>query len=174
VTEPERHLALSVEDSELLRQHSGVREATPRELARLAARTAARDARERQHTRSLPKVAGLLDVSEREVTGMTAAGELYSYTPAGGSLRFPSWQFAYGRMLPHLREVVAAIPAGSHPTAVRTVMTTPSPDLVDAVPIDHPIQPLIPVIRRSPADWLSGGGSLAPVMALLAAYAGAI
>jgi len=151
-----------------------VSEPTPRELAKLAARTAASAARELQHTRSLAAVAALLNTREREAGDMTAAGSLYSYTPPGGEPRFPSWQFAYGRPLPHLREVVAVIPVGSHPTGVRILMTTPSPDLVDAVPLDHPIQPLIPTIRRSPADWLSGGGSLAPVLALLAAYSGAI
>jgi len=172
VSEPEHHL--SAEDAAFLRQHAGVREATPRELAKLAARTAARDARELQHTRSLPKVAALLDRAEHEVLGMTEAGELYSYTPAGGAHRYPSWQFAYGRPLPHLAAVVAAIPVGSHPTGVRTLMTTPSPDLVDAVPFDHPISQLIPTIRRSPTDWLSGGEPPPPVMALLAAYSGAI
>jgi hypothetical protein len=172
MTEPERHL--SAEDVEFLHRHAGVREATPRELAVLAARTAARDARERQHTRSLPAVAALLDTSEHEVLGMTAAGSLYSYTLAGGAHRYPSWQFAYGRMLPHLHEVVAAFPAGSHPTGIRTVMTTPSPDLMAEVPLDHPVQPLIPEIRVSPADWLSGGCSPTPVLALLAVFAGAI
>lgn len=172
MTEPEHHLSAAY--AEFLRRHAGVREATPRELAALAARTAARDARELQHTRSPAAVAALLGVSEREVLSLTAAGALYSYMLAGGSLRFPSWQFASARPLPHLAAVVAAIPAGSHPTGVRALMTTPSPDLVDAVPLDHPISQLIPTIRRSPADWLSGGGSLAPVMALLAAFAGAI
>jgi len=171
VTEPEHHLSAAY--AEFLRRHAGVREATPRELAALAARTAARDARELQHTRSLAAVAALLDKSEREVLSMTAAGELYSYMLAGGSLRFPSWQFAYGRPLPHLAAIPAAIPAGSHPTAVRTLMTTPSPDLMVEV-LDRPVSQLIPEIRVSPADWLSGGGSLTPVLALLAAFAGAM
>jgi len=172
VTEPEHHLSAAY--AEFLRRHAGVREATPRELAALAARTAARDARELQHTRSLAAVAALLDKSEREVLSMTAASELYSYMLAGGSLRFPSWQFAYGRPLPHLAAVVAALPAGSHPTGVRTLMTSPSPDLVPAVPLDHPLQQLIPGIHLSPADWLSSGGSPVLVLALLAAFAGAM
>ncbi len=153
MSEPERHL--SAEDAAFLR------------------RTAASAARELQHTSSLPKVAGLLSMSERDVLGMTEAGDLYSYTTAGGEPRFPSWQFAYGRLLPHLREVVAAIPAGAHPTGVRTLMTTPSPDLMVEV-LDRPVSQLIPEIRVSPANWLSGGASLEPVLALLAAFAGAI
>jgi len=139
-----------------------------------ADRTAASAARELQHTRSLPKVAGLLDMSEREVLTMTAAGELYSYTPAGDGPRWPAWQFAYGRPLPHLAAVVAAIPAGTHPTGARTVMMTPSPVLMWVLPLDEPIQPLIPEIPRSPATWLVDGGDLEPVLALLAAYSGAI
>lgn len=172
MSEPSRHLTDA--DAAFLRQHSGVHDATPEELAKLAARTAARDARELQHTRAPAAVAALLGVSEHEVIGLTAAGALYAYTLAGGAHRYPSWQFAYGRLLPHLAAVVATIPAGSHPTGIRTVMTTPSPGLVDAVPLDHPVQPLIPEIRVSPADWLSGGGDEAPVLALLAAFAGAI
>jgi len=174
VSEPEHHLTLSAADSEFLREHAGVREPTPRELAKLAARTAARDAAELRFSLPWPKVAAWLDVSEHEVRGLTEAGELYSYSPAPGTPRWPAWQFAYHRPLPHLAEVVAAIPAGAHPPGVRTLMTTPSPDLMVAVPLDHPVQPLIPEIRVSPADWLSGGCSLEPVMVLLAAFAGAI
>jgi len=172
VTEPERHLTAA--DSDFLRRHSGVREATPKELAALAARTAALDAAERRFSLPLPKVAAWLGISEFEVTGMTAAGDLYAHTLAGDEPRWPAWQFAYGQSLPHLHEVVAAIPAGAHPPGVRTLMTTPHPDLMVEVPLDHPVQQLIPEIRVSPADWLSGGGDEVPVMALLAAFAGAI
>jgi len=148
-------------------------EATPRELARLAARTAARDARERQHTLPLPKVALWLGVSEHEVIALTASGDLCAHTLSPDRQRWPAWQFAYGSPLPHLREVVAAIPAGAHPTGVRTLMTAPHPDLVVEV-LDRPVSQLLPEIRVSPANWLSGGGSPTPVMALLAAFAGAI
>ncbi len=172
MTEPACHLTDA--DAAFLRQHSGVREATPKEVAALAARTAARDARERQHTLSLPKVATLLGVSEHSVLGMTEAGELYAHTLAPGAPRWPCWQFAYGHPLPHLHEVVAAHPAGAHPPGVRTLMTTPSADLMVEVPLDHPVQPLIPRLRRSPSDWLSDGASPTPVLALLAAFAGAI
>jgi len=172
VTEPERHL--SAEDVVFLRRHAGVRPASPEELAALAARTAALDAFELTHSLTRPAVAALLGTSEHSVLGMTEAGELYAHTLAPDGQRWPSWQFADGHPLPHLAAVVAAIPAGSHPSGVRTVMTSPSPDLVAAVPLDHPVRPLISEIRRSPADWLSGGGSPMPVLALLAAFAGAM
>jgi len=167
MTEPERDPRTAAQ-----REYEG--DPQLRELMTRAARTTASAARELQHTRSLPKVAGLLDMSEREVLSMTAAGELYSYTPAGGAHRYPSWQFAYGRLLPHLAAVVAAIPAGTHPTAIRTLMMTPSQGLMWVLPLDEPIQPLIPEIPRSPATWLVDGGDLEPVLALLAAYSGAI
>jgi len=174
VTEPERHLTLSAADEEFLREHAGVREATEEELAELAVRAAGLDASELRWSLTLPKVAALLGMTEVDVLTMTAAGELYSHELAGDGPRWPAWQFAYGRPLPRLAAVVAAIPAGTHPTGVRTVMTTPSPDLMWALPLDEPIQPLIPEIPRSPATWLTDGGEAGPVLALLAAAAGAI
>jgi len=164
VTKPEHHLTAA--DSAFLRQHAGVREATPEELAELAARTAALDDFELTHAVSLPAVATLLGVSEAGVLAMTAAGLLYAHELVGdGHPRWPDWQFADGGPLPHLVTVVAAIPAGSHPTGIRTVMTSPSPDLVATASPGTPL---------SPADWLSSGGPATPVLVLLAAVAGAI
>jgi len=173
VTEPERHLTLSAADEEFLREHAGVREPTEGELAELAERTAGLDAEERRFSLPLPKVAVWLGVTEAEVASMTAAGNLYAHTLAGET-RWPAWQFAYGRPLPHLAAVVAAIPAGTHPTAIRTLMMTPSQDLMWVLPLDEPISPLIPEIPRSPATWLTDGGEAGPVLTLLAAAAGAI
>jgi len=170
VTEPERHL--SVADAEFLHRHSGVRPATEEELAALAARTSALDAFELEHSLTRPAVAALLGQTELEVVGMTA-GRLYSHDLAPDGPRWPDWQFADGRPLPHLAAVVAALP-GSHPTGIRTVMTTPNLDLLAAKPLDHPIRQLIPGLPLSPADWLFAGGSPTPVLALLAALAGAI
>ncbi len=145
VTEPECRLTDA--DEMFLRRHAGVREATPDELVALAERTAARDAFELVHTLSLPAVAALLGVSERAVVGMTAGSRLLAHELAGDGRRWPDWQFAAGRPLPHLSAVVAAIPAGSHPTGVRTAMTTP-----DAVFLGV-AEPL------SPRDWLLSGGA---------------
>jgi len=170
--DPEHHL--SAADEEFLREHAGVREPTEEELAELAVRAAGLDASELRFSLPLPKVALWLGVTEAEVASMTAAGELYSHELAGDGPRWPAWQFAYGRPLPRLAAVVAAIPAGTHPTGVRTLMMTPSPDLMWVLPLDEPIQPLIPEIPRSPATWLTDGGDLEPVLALLAAYSGAI
>ncbi len=154
-------------------EHSGDRPATPKELTALAGRAAAAAVRERRFSLPSPKAGQWLGVREREMVSMTEAGLLYAFTLVDGEPRWPAWQFAYGRPLPHLAAVVAAIPAGSHPPGVRTLMTTPHPDLVYTLPLDDIIQPLIPEIPRSPATWLLDGGEVGLVLALLAA-AGAI
>ncbi len=92
MTEPE--LPLSAADETFLRDHAGVRPASPDELAALAERTAALDALELTHALSLPAVAALLSVSEREVLAMTTAGLLYVHELAGDGLRWPDWQLA--------------------------------------------------------------------------------
>lgn len=63
---------------------------------------------------------------------------------------FPAWQFHDGRALPHLREVVAALPDDMHPLDVQTFMTTPCEALGD----------------RTAVNWLAGGGSPGPVLRL--------
>jgi len=152
VTEPEPRL--SEEQEAFLRKYAGVREATPRELAELAARTAARDAFELTHSLTRPAVAALLGKSEHSVLGMTAAGRLYAHTLAGDGLRWPGWQFAGGRPLPHLAAVVAALPSGTHPVTLRAFMITPDPALRhDDVAV-------------SPRDWLLGGGDVTAVLEL--------
>jgi len=149
VTEHERHL--SAADEIFLREHAGVREATPRELAELDARTAARDAFELTHSLTRPAVAALLGKS---VLGMTAAGRLYAHTLAGDGLRWPGWQFAGGRPLPHLAAVVAALPSGTHPVTLRAFMITPD----QALRHDD--------VAVSPRDWLLGGGDVTAVLEL--------
>jgi len=154
VTEPVCHLTDA--DEMFLRRHSGVRPASPDELAALDARTAARDALELTHSLTRPAVAALLGTSEHSVLGMTAAGSLYAHTLAGGLGRWPDWQFAGGHPLPHLAAVVAALPSGTHPVTLRAFMITPDP----ALRHDD--------VFVSPQDWLLGGGDASPILELAA------
>ncbi len=154
VTEPACHLTAA--DVEFLHLHSGVHEATPKELAALAARTAARDDFELAHALTLPAVAALLGQSELEVAGMTTAGALYSHELAGDGPWWPDWQAHGGRPLPHLAAVVAALPSGTHPVTLRAFMITPDP----ALRHDD--------VFVSPQDWLLGGGDASPILELAA------
>lgn len=69
----------------------------------------------------------------------------------GARRRVPAWQIADSNLLPHLSEVIAAIPEDVHPLDVATVMTSAQEELAGRTPVDH----------------LTGGGSPAPVVELL-------
>lgn len=80
--------------------------------------------------------------------------KLYAFKANGRTL-FPSWQFIEARRtLPHLAEVLAALPYGSHPQTVQGFFTTPQPDLSLAGK------------AATPLDWLASGGEPGPVVAL--------
>lgn len=68
----------------------------------------------------------------------------------------PRWQLEGARPLPHLRKVIAAIPAGASAVTVERVMTQPTDELyLDGQPV-------------SPRDWLLAGQSPASVTDLVA------
>lgn len=67
---------------------------------------------------------------------------LYGYR-AGARWRLPRWQISHGAVLPHLADVLTALPPDAHPMTVTGFMTTPSAELEG----------------RSPAQWLAEGGS---------------
>lgn len=115
---------------------------------RIALAAAKADA-EAAHGYTTREVAQVLGTAAANVRRGVARGELF----VGGRRRnrehvFPAWQFNDGRALPHLREVVAALPDDMHPLDVQTFMTTPREALRD----------------RTPVNWLAGGGSPEPVL----------
>jgi len=80
--------------------------------------------------------------------------KLYSFK-ANGRVLFPSWQFTDTRRpLPHLAEVLAALPPGSHPQTVQGFFTTLQPDLRRAGE------------AVTPTEWLASGGEPDRVVAL--------
>lgn len=153
LTEPERVF---------LRDHGGVASDVfdPRRLAHARQRIAVEAAKADSHaTRggyTTTEVAQLLAVATANVRRSAARGELYA-----SGLRhnrehvFPGWQFPDGRPMPHLRDVIPALPTDMHPLDVAAFMTTAHDELGG----------------RTVAEWLTGGGSVDPVIQLADALA---
>ena len=147
---------LSAGDQEYLARFSGVRAVAHGDLAALDVRTAARATAEAVAALSRSQVAALLGVDVTRVSHQTTAGDLFSYRGGRSRPVYPDWQFTGGAVLPHLRDVLAVLPAGSHPVPVRAFMTSPD----DALTLGgRPV---------SPRDWLVGGGDPGPVIGLAA------
>jgi len=158
---------MSFADSAYLAHYSGVDESSDAHLAAMDARSAARATAEAGRGLTRNEVAALLSIDPSRVSHQIAAGRLYSYPGSQGRPVFPDWQFITvtnnrgishpaptTSVLPHLAAVIAAFPAGSHPVAVRTFITTPSPDLS------------VRGHAQSPREWLGGGGDPAAVVGL--------
>lgn len=158
---------MSAADAAYLARYSGVDDSSDADLAALDARSAARATAEASRGLSRNEVAALLAIDPSRVSHQIAAGRLYSYPGSQGRPVFPDWQFIPVTdeqdashpapkisVLPHLAAVIAAFPAGSHPVAVRTFITTSSPELS------------VHGSALSPRDWLGGGGDPAAVVAL--------
>lgn len=147
---------LTSEEERFLAEHGGVPAASRRKLQRLDARSAARAVLEAAESLSRAQVAQMLGVDESRVSHRLRDGSLYSYAGASGRRRYPSWQFARGTVLPHLADVLADLPAGTHPVTLRNFMTAPDDALLlDGVPV-------------SPVEWLAAGGSHEPIAVLAA------
>lgn len=87
-----------------------------------------------------------LHISPAAVRRRIRSGRFYGYR-VGHTLRLPPWQFLRGAVLPHLPEILAALPEQAHPMTVTGFMTLPSDEL-DGL---------------SPVDWLATGGDPDPV-----------
>lgn len=99
--------------------------------------------------------ADLLGRSVGRVRGAIADGSLYG-VKVGRHWLLPRWQFEGSGLLPHLRKVVAAVPAGTSAVTIERVMTQATEELyVDGRP-------------ASPRDWLLAGNPPAPVSDLIA------
>lgn len=97
------------------------------------------------------EVAELLNIQPANVRRLLAARGLYASARAGrGEHVFPMWQFVGNKAVPHLREVLDALPGDMHPLDVESFMT----------------EAREPLGGRSPVDWLATGGQPEPVVAL--------
>lgn len=92
------------------------------------------------------EAARLLDREEDDVRCSCACGDLY----APDLPRYPRWQFAAGRVVPGLRDVIPAFPRGMHPLAIEGFMLNPNVDLDG----------------RTPVEWLTRSGDINEVVDL--------
>lgn len=153
LTQPERAF---------LRNHGGVepdvfdsqRLAEARQ--RIAGEAAKADSDANRGGYTTTEVAELLGVATANVRRSAARGELYaSVLRHNREHVFADWQFSGGRPIPHLRDVLPALPTDMHPLDVAAFMTTPHDGLGG----------------RTVAEWLTGGGSVDPVVQLADALA---
>jgi hypothetical protein len=106
-----------------------------------------------QTSLSMADVADLLGVDQSRVRHRIADGALYPVR-VGRANRLPAWQFAEGRALDALRDVLAALPDDLHPLEVAGFFTTPQPELT------------LNGTSTSPREWLAAGGDPDPVLDL--------
>lgn len=142
-------------ESAFLDAHGGLPPPGPDRSAQ--ARTLATVALEAIRGLSTREVADLLGVDESRVRHMVSEGRLYRLpTKVRRAHAFPDWQFADGRVLPHLHRVLHAVDSRLIPIEVRQFMLRPHDVLeVEGEPV-------------STRDWLLSGGSANPVVALAA------
>lgn len=146
-------------DSErrFLIEHGGLTAAdlTPEALAKgfeVAERAVAASIAEvRAGALTVSEVASLLGQPRAAVLQAIASGDMYAVlgeSPATEPL-LPRWQFHEGRVIPHLRKVIAALPSDEHPLLVESFMTSWDEDYLDGWP---------------PAAWLLAGRDPAAVV----------
>lgn len=97
------------------------------------------------------QVADLLGCHPSSVRRALANGRLYATKEPGRKLVYPEWQFAGSGILPHLREVLAALPLAYRARDVRAVMTSQLEELDG----------------RSPREWLTMGRNPRPLLEIL-------
>lgn len=122
---------------------------------RLAARQPAIQQEIERETITTRAVADLLNTQTSHVRQLARQGDLYVAGKHGRSFLFPTWQFIDGKRVPHLRDVLRALPSDMHPLTVATFMTSPARELKNMTPV----------------QWLETGGDPRPVVDLADAEA---
>jgi hypothetical protein len=109
----------------------------------------ARFQRFRDEALTAAEAARMLNVTDSRVRQLIASGEVVTIPNSDGHL-LPAWQFAGGRLVPGLPELIEAI-EDVHPLTLASFMTLPDVDLeVEGQPV-------------SPVQWLLGGGDVESV-----------
>lgn len=106
------------------------------------------------------EVAQRLGVDPTRIRQRLRGRTLYGLRVQGRSWRLPRFQFdETGREIPHMGEVLRALPPDLHPRSVEGFLLAPTPELsADGKP-------------TGPRDWLRSGGPADPVVALATALA---
>lgn len=97
------------------------------------------------------EVAELLGRDPANVRRMLKNGDLFAAGQIERQTAYPSWQFTDGGVLPHLRQVIAALPAGYHARDIEVVMTSAMAELNG----------------RTPREWLESDGAVEMIVSLL-------
>lgn len=114
----------------------------------------ARFQRFRDEALTAAQAASRLGVSDSRVRQLISSGEVFTIPNSDGHL-LPAWQFAGGRLVPGLPDLLKAVD-DVHPLTLASFMTLPDVDLeVDGQPV-------------SPVEWLLGGGDVETVTDLAA------
>ena len=125
-------VALPAGDAELLARHSGVEPRSqrgPDAAAAAAADAAAAVTALVAGALTVAEVAERAGVSPSRVRHWIADGQVHALRVGGRNL-LPTWQLGPdGRPLPHLGEVLDALPDDLHPLAVAGFFATPQPEL---------------------------------------------
>ncbi|WP_159625215.1 hypothetical protein [Actinomyces sp. zg296] len=87
-------------------------------------------------TLSAAQAAEELGISPSRLSHRAASTPLAA-TAVGGRKRYWRWQFAAGRALPHLGEVVSGLPGDLAGIDIATIMTSPDESLGGRSPVDH-------------------------------------
>jgi len=148
---------LTDSERQFLIDHAGLAPAdlTPMALAdarEAAQRAVAISAAEvRANALAPAEAAAILGTTWPEIIRLTEAGVLYSVPgdQPGGEPLIPAWQLAERRLIPHLRDVIAALTVNTDPLSVRHFMTTATEGYLDGM---------------SPAAWLLAGQRPDPVI----------
>jgi len=145
--------ALPAGDAGFLEAHGGV---TDNREALMTARVedALRTQTLHEQTASVAEVAALLKLSQSRVRHRIKEGSLYAF-PAQGrgtSRRLPRWQFENNEPIPHLGEVLGALPDDFSPIEVRNFILNARIDQ----PNGEGDAPLL--------EWLRAGGDVEPVL----------
>ncbi|MGL3807310.1 hypothetical protein ACSYDW_14550 [Paeniglutamicibacter sp. R2-26] len=141
-------VALPQEAQDFWDRHAGTPRSTPEEA--LATNAVALSI---SVSSALPssEAAARLGIAESTVRSYRASGKLYSFSVLGRP-HFPRWQFGSHGIIPSMKDVLEAMPAGLHPQSVEGFFLSPNSDLVLAgVPV-------------SPKEWLESGADAAPVV----------
>ena len=148
-------IALSADEVSFLEEHSG---AKPNDLALVEARilNAIEESVDHGEAMTVREAASLLGVSESRVRHRLSEGTLYAYKSDGRGVerKLPHWQFRHNDAIPHLGEVLNALPEDFTPLDAKAFFMNAR--------VDHPTRDETFSVR----EWLTNGGDPGEAIAL--------
>lgn len=139
---------------------AGARPASPDAIAAGSGDRAARQVALLADALDVNAAAHLLGVDPTRIRQRLRERSLYGIRRDSRTWLLPRFQFDGEQEIPHLGEVLRALPDDLHPRSVEGFLSVPKPELVDDR--DEP---------TTPREWLRTGGPAGPVVALASALA---